>query len=107
MNDKRVYMLNAVWFNPEDGEKRYREYLKLMTPILESVDGRKLKSFVPQRALIGEFDADLVFFAEYPDWHAFKRFATSPEYHKIAYLRNEATTNALLIRCSRPEKPFK
>lgn len=106
MKDERVYMLNAVWFKSGGGERRYREYLKRIAPILESVGGRKLKSFVPERALIGEFDADLIFFIEYPNWQAFKSFAKDPEYHKIAYIRSEAVTNSLLIRCHRPEKSY-
>lgn len=106
MSDKRVYMLNALWFKPDGGRKRYRKYLKKIMPMVEAVGGRKLKSFVPERALIGEFDADLVFFIQYPDWEAFKQVVNSPEYHKIAYLRTEAITNSLLIRCSRPEKAF-
>lgn len=107
VEDERVYMLNALWFKADDGEKRYRDYWKLAMPMIEAVGGRKLKSFVPDRALIGEFDADLVFFVEYPNWAAFKQFANSPEYHKIAYIRNESLSNSLLIRCGRPEKSFK
>lgn len=107
MKDERVYMLNALWYKPDGGEDRYREYLKHAMPLIEAVGGRKLKGFVPGRALIGEFDADLVFFTEYPSWKAYKKFANSSEYHKIAYIRTEALTNCLLIRCERPEKMFK
>ncbi len=107
MKDERVYMFNAVWFKPNGGEARYREYLKHAIPLIEAVGGRKLKGFVPDRALIGEFDADLVFFTEYPDWSSYKKFANSSEYHKIAYLRTESLSNALLIRCERPETAFR
>ncbi len=100
-------MLNAIWYAPEGGQEKYREYLKLALPMIEAVGGRKLKSFVPDRALIGEFDADLVFFIEYPSWDAFKKFANSSGYHSIAFKRQEAISNSLLIRCTRPHASFR
>ncbi len=106
MSDDRIYMLNALWFKPDGGEKRYRDYMRAMTPLMKRVGGRKLKSFVTDRAVVGEFDADLVFFVEYPNWQAFKEFANSADYHKIAYIREEAIEKSLLIRCVRPEKAF-
>lgn len=99
-------MMNAIWFKTDGGEERYRQYLKAVTPLIKGVGGRRLKSFVPDRELIGEFDADLVFFVEYPDWDAFKRFANSPEYHQVAYIREEAAEKSLLIRCVRPETSY-
>lgn len=103
MSDQKVYMLNAVWFKANGGESRYREYLKAISPMMRKVGGRKLKSFVPERAIIGDFDADLVFFVEYPSWSAFKEFANSAEYHSVAFMREEAISNSLLVRCSRPD----
>jgi len=102
----RIFMLNAVWFKPDNGEALYRKYMKIVGPLIKRVGGRKLKSFVPDRPLVGEFDADLLFFVEYPDWQAFKDFANSPEYHKVAYLKEEALEKSLLIRCGRPERSF-
>ncbi len=99
-------MLNAVWFKQDGGETRYREYMRLVAPLIAEVGGRKLKSFVPGRELIGEFDADLVFFVEYPNWQAFKDVANSAEYHKFAYIREEAVEKQLLIRCDRPKRSF-
>ena len=106
MSDEKVFMLNAIWYKPDGGELRYRQYIKAIVPLIRKVGGRKLKSFVPERAVIGEFDADLVFFVEYPNWQAFKDFANSPEYHRIAYIREEAISNSLLVRCARPEAAF-
>lgn len=106
MSDDKVFMLNAIWFKADGGALRYRKYLKAISPLIRKVGGRRLKSFVPDRAVIGEFDADLVFFVEYPDWQAFKNFANSSDYHRIAYLREEAVEKSLLIRCSRPESSF-
>ncbi len=100
--NNNIYMLNAVWFNPDGGEQRYMEYMKAAGPLIRRVGGRKLRSFVTDRELIGEFDPDLVFFIEYPDWQAFKDFANSADHHKIAYLREEALDKSILVRCNRP-----
>ena len=104
--DEKAFMMNAVWFKGRQGESRYRDYLRKMSPLIKKVGGRKLKSFVPERSLIGELDADLIFFLEYPSWQAFKQFANSPEYHKIAYIREEALDKQILIRCGRPGRSF-
>jgi len=77
-----------------------------MSPLISKVGGRKLKSFIPERGLIGEFDADLLYFVEYPNWQAFKDFANSADYHRIAYIREEALDKQLLIRCGRPDRSF-
>ena len=100
-------MLNAVWFKPDGGDALYRKYLRAVRPLIKQVGGRKLKSLVPDRAVVGEFDADLIFFVEYPNWDAYKAFANSSEYHKIAHLRNESVQNSLLIRCTQPQVPFR
>lgn len=99
-------MMNALWFKADGGEQRYREYLKVVSPLMQDVGGRRLKSFVPDRELVGEFDADLIFFVEYPSWAAFKKFANSPEYHQVAFMHKEAVEKSLLIRCVRPETSF-
>lgn len=104
MKDERVFMLNALWFDPNGGEERYQDYWKLVFPMIEAVGGRKLKSFEPERALEGEFDADLIFFVEYPSFEAFKTFANSPEHHKLAFMKKEAVYNSLVVQCSRPAK---
>ncbi|GAA6138831.1 hypothetical protein NBRC116583_25780 [Arenicella sp. 4NH20-0111] len=104
MKDERVYMLNVLWFREDGGEERFQDYWKLAFPMIESVGGRKLKSFEPQRALEGDFDADLIFFVEYPNFEAFKKFANSPEHHNLAFMKKEAVENSLLVRCARPEK---
>ena len=100
----KIYMLNALWFKP-GGAQKFDEYLKQLTPLINACGGKKLRSMVPTRALIGEFDADLLFFIEYPSWQAFKEFANSAGYHKLAYMREEAVEKSLLVRCDRPTKP--
>ncbi len=103
MEDQKVYMLNALWFKSEGGLQRYRKYKKAASPLIKKYGGRRLKSFVADRAVVGEFDADLVYFVEYPSWQAYKDYANSADYHKIAYLREESLERSLLIRCVRPE----
>lgn len=102
-----IYMLNAMWFKADGGEQRYREYMQAVGPLMRRAGGRKLKSFVTDREIVGEFDADLIFFVEYPDWQAYKSFANSAEHHRIAYLREEALEKSILVRCTRPERPFR
>jgi uncharacterized protein (DUF1330 family) len=106
VSEEKIYMLNAIWFKPNGGEQRYKEYLSAATPLINNVGGKRLKSLVPERELIGEFDANLVFIVEYPNWSAYKKFANSSDYHQIAYLRKEAVEKSLLIRCVRPNASF-
>lgn len=102
MSDEKVYMLNALWFKAEGGRETYDEYIKLASPFIAAVGGKKLDAFQPDRSLIGEFDADLVFFVEYPNWQAFKTFVGNEDYQKNAVpVRERALDNSLLIRCSK------
>lgn len=105
--DLKIFMLNAVWFKPDGGEERYRKYMKAVGPLMRGVGGIKLKGFVPDREIIGEFDADLIFFVEYPDWQAYKDFANSADYHKLAYLKEEALDKSIMVCCKRPERSFR
>jgi len=99
-------MLNALWFKPDGGEQIYRDYMKAFMPLVKLAKGRKLKSFIADRAIIGDFDADLIYFVEFPSWQAFKDFANSADYHKLAYMREAALEKSLLIRCVRPSPSF-
>jgi len=105
MNDpEKVYMLNAFWFKLNGGRELYDEYMKEALPLIQEAGGKKLRSVIPERALVGEFDADLMYFIEFPSWGAYRSYANSPQYHKIAYKLREAVEKSLLIRCVRPEK---
>jgi len=73
-------------------------------PLIEEAGGQKLRSLVPVRALVGEFDADLMYFIEFPSWSAYRGFANSSAYHKIAYKLRDAVEKSLVIRCERPQK---
>ena len=94
-----ILMFNALWFKPDGGAEMYREYGVATRPLVARYGGKKRTAGVPTKALIGDFDADLMFFVEWPSWTAFKEFVNDPEYVKIRPLRENAITNSLLIRC--------
>ena len=103
MNDNNsIYMLNALWFKPDGVHNKYKEYMKSVSPLLKKYGGRVHSDlYVPQAAIIGEFDADMIFFIEWPDWPTFMNFANDPDYESIRQLREDAITNSLLIRCAK------
>jgi uncharacterized protein (DUF1330 family) len=99
--DKPVYMLNVLWFRPDGGAEKYREYLRAAGPIVARFKGKVHDSFVPEQAIIGEFDADLVFTVEWPSWAVFEAFITDVDYEAVRHLREEAIRDSLLVRCRR------
>jgi len=104
MNDDQPFlMFNALWFKPEGGSKSYQKYMALAGPILRRFGGRVVTGGKPRQAVIGEFDADLVFFVEYPNWRAFSEMIADEEYCRVLPYREEAIVKSLLIRC---EKTF-
>ena len=99
--DDKIYMLNALWFKPEGGFEKYQEYSRAVMPFLEKYGGRKLKeTFIPEQAFIGDFDADMVFFVEWPNLETFQKFVADPDFQPVSKIREEALTNSLLIQCS-------
>jgi uncharacterized protein (DUF1330 family) len=92
------YMFNALWFREDGGAQRYSEYLQAAGPFVSKHGGTANESYVPEQALIGEFDADLVFLVEWPSEEAFSNMVQDPGYQAIAHLREEAIVNSLLIR---------
>ncbi len=100
-DDKPFLMLNALWFKPNGGWERYQQYLSQAGPILRKYGGRAVTGGVPRQAVIGSFDADLVFFVEYPSWAAFQEMIQDPEYKKVLPYREEAIVKSLLIRCEK------
>lgn len=99
--DNRVFIMHSIWYKP-GGASKYREYLQKALPMVEAADGRKLRSLEPERALVGDFDADLVFFIEFPSWELYKKFVTSAEHRKLAYLRESAVDKMVIVKCARP-----
>ncbi len=102
MDDSKPFlMLNALWFKEDGGWEMYQEYMIAGASLLEKYGGKPRSGGAPRQAIIGEFDADLVFFVEYPNWQAFIDFTRSDEYQKISHLRENAITKSLLIRCEK------
>ena len=99
MAEQPVYMLNVLWFKPEGGAEKYRDYLRAAGPIVVRYGAKKLDAYVPEQAIVGDLDADLIFFVQWPDWSHFESFLEDPAYQAIRHLREEAITRSLLIRC--------
>ncbi|MBT4894233.1 MAG: DUF1330 domain-containing protein [Gammaproteobacteria bacterium] len=97
-DDESFFMFNALWFNEDGGAEKYGEYLQAATPFVAKHGGKSNDSFVPEQSLIGEFDADLVFMIEWPNFAAFTGLIQDPGYQEISHLREEAITNSLLVR---------
>jgi uncharacterized protein (DUF1330 family) len=98
--DERFYMLNALWFKEDGGAEKYQEYMDAAGPFVEKHGGNNGSgAYVPEQAMIGTFDADLLFFVEWPNQEAFLGLINDPGYKAISHLRGEAITDSLLIRC--------
>ncbi len=100
-DDQRLFMLNVLWFKPDGGEEKYNEYLKAAGPFVLKHGGKSDGRYVPVANMIGEFDADLVFFVEWPNQKTFLEFIQDPGYQAISHLRGEAIRDSLLIRCEK------
>ncbi|MEA1881246.1 MAG: DUF1330 domain-containing protein [Candidatus Marinimicrobia bacterium] len=97
-----LFMLNALWFKPDGGYKSYNQYMKAALPLVTKYGGRPVTDlYLPQQDIIGEFDADLIYFVEWPSWNVFKTFANDPDYLAIRHLREDAISKSLLIRCNK------
>ena len=99
--DERLFMLNVLWFKPDGGAEKYREYLQAAGPFAAKHGGKSTGRFVPEANLIGKFDADLVFFVEWPNLKSFTEFIQDPGYQAINHLRGEAVRDSLLVRCKK------
>ena len=100
---EKVYMLNVLWFKEDGGAEKYAEYVAAAAPFVDGLGGKLVESYTPQEALIGEWDPDLFFVVEWPDWETFMKLPQNPGYQKVAHLREEALRNSLLIRCAREQ----
>lgn len=99
MADKKVYMLNVLWFKPDGGAEKYAEYAAAAGPYVEKYGGRMTGGYIPTMSLIGEWNPSMFFIVEWPSWEAFEKLPADPGYLAIAHLREEAITDSLLIRC--------
>ena len=96
--DASFFMFNALWFKEEGGAAKYGEYLQAAGPFVVKHGGKSDATYSPAQALIGEFDADLVFLVEWPNFAAFTGLIQDPGYQAISHLREEAIRDSLLIR---------
>ena len=94
-----ITMLNALWFEGEEGATLYAEYAAAAAPFVEKYGGRLVSSYVPDLALIGEWDPDLFFLVEWPSQAAFEGLAQDPGYLQVAPLRERGLRRSLLLRC--------
>ena len=104
--EKPFFIMNALWFKEDGGEAKYSEYMKAAAPFVIRHGGKPGQAYIPELNMIGEFDADLMFFVEWPNQKAFLEFVQDPGYQAISHLRGEAIRDSLLIRCRRAgDKP--
>ncbi len=112
MDNKPVFMLNALWFKqdagPESGEKLYRRYLAEAAKVIKQLEIGAITHtmLTPEVTLIGSglsegLDPDLFFVVEYPNKKAFDRLVNSPEFLAIKSLREDALEKSLLVQCGR------
>jgi len=99
--DETFSMLNVLWFKEDGGEAKYMEYIAAATPFVTKHGGKAGDAYQVDSAMIGDFDADLVFFVEWPNQAAFMGLIQDPGYQKISHLREEAITDSLLVRCTK------
>ena len=99
--DERFFMLNVLWFKPDGGAEKYDEYLKAAGPFVAKHGGKSDGAYVPEANIIGKFDADLVFFVEWPNKESFTAFIRDPGYRAVSHLRKEAIRDSLQIRCKK------
>lgn len=97
--EERIFMLNVLWFKEDGGAKKYQEYMKAARPFVVKYGGKSDRAYIPEANLIGKFDADLVFFVEWPNQKAFTEFVQDAGYRAISHLRGEAIRDSLLIQC--------
>lgn len=99
--DEAFSMLNVLWFKEDGGEAKYMEYIAAASPFVAKHGGKAGDAYKVEAAMIGEFDADMVFFVEWPNQKAFTTFIQDPGYRAISHLREEAIADSLLVRCSK------
>ncbi|MEM9554705.1 MAG: DUF1330 domain-containing protein [Acidobacteriota bacterium] len=99
-----IYMLNALWFEPDGGAALYAEYARRVSPLLEARGARVLdRVYAPDLVLEAEgvepFEPDLCFLVEWPSWEVFLSMVHDPAYAECKALRERATAKRLLVRC--------
>lgn len=99
MPDSPFFMFNALWFKPDGGAETYQRYLEAARPLLKKYGAKLVLRAQPKAPIIGDFDADLLFFIEWPSRAVLQAFAADPAYRAIAHLREDALTKSYLVPC--------
>ena len=73
--------MNSLWFK-EGGAEAYARYGEAAGPIVAALGGKRLNGFIPKESLIGDWQPDLFFIVEWPNWEAFLALGQSEEYKK-------------------------
>lgn len=90
-----IVVLNMLWFNP-GGRARYGDYLHAAQPFVEAVGGHYVTpQFVPEQAIEGDFQPDLIFIGHYPSRQALDELITNPDYLQAAQIRSEAVDRSV------------
>lgn len=96
-----ICMFNALWFKADGGAELYAEYGAAVQPILADVGAELIfPVMVVDRSLEGGLDPDLIVFVRYPSIAAFDGMWRSDAYQKVAHLRQDALSKAILTRCA-------
>lgn len=95
-----MFIFNALWFKPDGGAEKYREYLERAEPLVRGIGGEFLETYRTEAASQGDFDPDLIFFGRYPSEASLMEMLQSAEYQAISHLRTEAVERAIATRCS-------
>lgn len=91
-----VVMLNLLKFKRGGGSKDYAAYAKGFESLLQKAGGRFIYMGRAAERLVGHEDWDAVALVEYPSRKAFADVMNSPEYAKIAPLREHGLERTVL-----------
>jgi uncharacterized protein (DUF1330 family) len=90
-----IVVLNMLWFTP-GGRSRYDDYLDAAQPHVKAVGGHYVTPrFVPEEAIEGDFQPDLIFIGHYPSRQALDDLITNPAYLEAAQIRGEAVDRSV------------
>lgn len=103
-DDSTIVMLNLIRFIPDGGRERYRDYLRLASPILHRFGAEILYSGDGLPVLTtGEAVAwDAVTVVRYPNRSAFRDMVADPEYQSVFQVGAGAIDDIVL----QPFKPY-
>ena len=78
-------------------QAQYADYLRRVQPILERYGAKVLVYGLSRIVYMGSCDQQYCGLIGYPDLESLKRLSHDPEFHEIRCLRDNSTTNYILI----------